>query len=167
MQMPEKVHLTSCKHKSHLLNFFLALPQKPAHYSFPVHSGQSSGRSSQSDGWNHKVVVWGPGDSFSFYSGSLQLAELSCPASVALVMQAKARCWGLPTGLWVCMCACVSKHAPPQQVPKAAPLQVHVPTQSCTWVSAGRCAKATTCAYPPAWLWNPPAKIPGKACGVL
>lgn len=38
--MPENVHLTSCKHKSHLLNFFLALSQKSTYYSFPAHNGQ-------------------------------------------------------------------------------------------------------------------------------
>lgn len=39
MQMAENVHLTSCKHKSHLLNFFLALSRKSARYSFPAHNG--------------------------------------------------------------------------------------------------------------------------------
>lgn len=44
---------------------------------------------------------------------------------------------------WECMCACMPRHAPPQQVSKAAPVQGHVPTQSCcVWVSAGRRAKS-------------------------
>lgn len=134
MQMPENIHLTSCKHKSHLLNFFLALSQKSACYSFPAHNGQRWEAVNQKTGitellFEGQVTSW-----------SSQLAELSCPASVALLMQANACCWGLPTALWVCMCACMSRHAPPRQVPKAVP--VHVPTQSCTGVSAGRRAKS-------------------------
>lgn len=49
---------------------------------------------------------------------------------------------------WVCMCACMSRHAPPQQVSKAAPVQVHVLTQSCMRVSAGRRAKSPCVCLP-------------------
>lgn len=67
---------------------------------------------------------------------------------------------------WECMCACMSRHAPPQQVSKAAPVQGHVPTQSCcVWVSAGRRAKSHYMCLPDSLTLKSSSKNPWQ--GIL
>lgn len=68
----ESVPLTSCKHRSYLLNFFLAFSQKPEYHSSPTDNGPRVG-SSQPEDQNHKAGIWREGDGFSFYSWSVQL----------------------------------------------------------------------------------------------
>lgn len=163
MQVSENDHLTSRKHKSHLLNFFLALSQKSAYYSFPAPNGQR----------------W---EAFNQKSGTTKLFEgqvtaspptlgacswLSCPASVALLMQANAHCWGLPTGLSVHVCLHVKACTTTASLKGCSSASSCAHTKAaCEFLPVG-VQKAPACAHLTAWLWNPPAKIPGKACGVL
>lgn len=90
MKMPGNVHLTSCKHKSYLLNFFLALSQKSTYYSFPAHNGQRWEAVNQKTRIT-KLLFEGQVTAFPTLEACSWLS-LSCPASVAPLMQANARC---------------------------------------------------------------------------
>lgn len=157
MQMPENVHFTSCKHKSHLLNFFLALSQRSAAYSFSCTQWPKVG-SSQSETGITKLLFEGQVMVFPSTLGAC--SWLSCPASVALLMQANARCWGT-LSVHVCLHvkACTTTASPKgcSSASSCAHTKLHV----------SFCQQ--TCKMPLLCIsdWNPAAKISDKACGIL
>lgn len=141
MQTPENVHLTSCKHKSHLLNFFLALSQKSAYYSFPAHIGQRWDAVNQKTGIT-KLLFEGQVTAFPSTLGACSWLSWAALPRWHFSRQPTHAAEGCPQDSERAFVACMSRHAPPQQVPKAVPAQVHVPTQSRVWVSAGRRARS-------------------------
>lgn len=123
--------------------------------------------SNQSDHQDHRVGVWRQGDSFSFYTRSVQPGEVPCLGGSTHASQSMlARRAGHSMGCaWVN--ACQGKHHQ-NKSQKAVPVQPHVPTNICMRVPAGRCTRSHyMCMSDSVTVSNPPGKFSGMACGAL